>query len=82
MNILLKTCKKNGLHTYQSVSEHRCTSQPICDDEIARCKNRIFIHLMCAKEYSYFNAILIKARHDLKEEIADYQNVLDPDSWG
>lgn len=39
--------------------------------------NEIFIHLMCGKEYGHFNAILIKSKHDLDEEIAAAQSVLD-----
>lgn len=37
----------------------------------------IFIHLMCAKEYGHFNSIMIKSKHDLRDEIAACQNVLD-----
>lgn len=39
--------------------------------------NEIFIHLMCGKEYGHFNGILIKSKHDLEEEIAAAQSVLD-----
>lgn len=43
-------------------------------------KKELFIHLMCGKEYGHFNAIIIKSKHDLKDEIAAYQGVLDADN--
>ena len=43
-------------------------------------KKELFIHLMCGKEYGDFNAIIIKSQHDLKDEIAAYQGVLDADN--
>ena len=43
-------------------------------------KKELFIHLMCGKEYGHFNAIIIKSKHDLKDEIAAFQGVLDADN--
>ena len=43
-------------------------------------KKEVFIHLMCGKEYGHFNAIIIKSKHDLKDEIAALQGVLDADN--
>lgn len=51
---------------------------PVVDNFLQ--KQEVFIHLKCGKEYGHFNAIIIKSNHDLKDEIAAYQGVLDADN--
>lgn len=75
-NVTIFGLTKNRSETLIKVLQN--DKKPVVENIIY--KPEIFIHLMCAKEYGNFNAVLIKAKHDLADEIAAFQNVLDADN--